>query len=235
MEEGLHQIGSTATVRVNGLGAYELNLIRANFQGALNMFLKLETVRGGACAHAVMVCNTGGPAESGLHSYCVLVSCQTPQQQRTDLWQACYVQQAGFWHTRAANDMRLLVAPGHCAPSARQVAVYGSLCCCSAAMTKRASCRASLVTSKQCCLTVTACCVCHCACRLRLQCQYHPQCPAHMARAPSLEAVTRLEQQAWPANCCARTVRLLVGCVMCSTHSGYPLARCCRHGLAGRL
>lgn len=46
MEEGLHQIGSTATVRVNGLGAYELNLIRANFQGALNMFLKLETVRG---------------------------------------------------------------------------------------------------------------------------------------------------------------------------------------------
>lgn len=45
MEEGLHQIGSTATVRVNGLGAYELNLIRANFQGALNMFLKLETVR----------------------------------------------------------------------------------------------------------------------------------------------------------------------------------------------
>lgn len=43
MEEGLHQIGSTATVRVNGLGAYELNLIRANFQGALNMFLKLET------------------------------------------------------------------------------------------------------------------------------------------------------------------------------------------------
>ena len=47
MEEGLHQIGSTATVRVNGLGAYELNLIRTNFQGALNMFLKLETVRGG--------------------------------------------------------------------------------------------------------------------------------------------------------------------------------------------
>lgn len=45
MEEGLHQIGSTATVRVNGLGAYELNLIRANFQGALNMFLRLETVR----------------------------------------------------------------------------------------------------------------------------------------------------------------------------------------------
>lgn len=44
MEEGLHQIGSTATVRVNGLGAYELNLIRSNFQGALNMFLKLETV-----------------------------------------------------------------------------------------------------------------------------------------------------------------------------------------------
>jgi hypothetical protein len=55
MEEGLHQIGSTATVRVNGLGAYELNLIRANFQGALNMFLKLETVRGDACAHAVMI------------------------------------------------------------------------------------------------------------------------------------------------------------------------------------
>jgi hypothetical protein len=49
MEEGLHQIGSTATVRVNGLGAYELNLIRANFQGALNMFLKLETVRGRCC------------------------------------------------------------------------------------------------------------------------------------------------------------------------------------------
>jgi len=44
MEEGLRQIGSTATVRVNGLGAFELNLIRANFQGALNMFLKLETV-----------------------------------------------------------------------------------------------------------------------------------------------------------------------------------------------
>jgi hypothetical protein len=42
MDEGLHQIGSTATVRVNGLGAYELNLIRANFQGALNTFLKLE-------------------------------------------------------------------------------------------------------------------------------------------------------------------------------------------------
>lgn len=51
MEEGLRQIGSTATVRVNGLGAYELNLIRANFQGALNMFLKLETVR--ASGHAV--------------------------------------------------------------------------------------------------------------------------------------------------------------------------------------
>lgn len=48
MEEGLHQIGSTATVRVNGLGAYELNLIRANFQGALNMFLKLETVSSSA-------------------------------------------------------------------------------------------------------------------------------------------------------------------------------------------
>jgi hypothetical protein len=58
MEEGLHQIGSTATVRVNGLGAYELNLIRANFQGALDMFLKLETVRGDACAHAGMICNT---------------------------------------------------------------------------------------------------------------------------------------------------------------------------------
>jgi hypothetical protein len=44
MEEGLQQISSTATVRVNGLGSYELNLIRQNFQGALDMFLKLETV-----------------------------------------------------------------------------------------------------------------------------------------------------------------------------------------------
>jgi hypothetical protein len=45
MEEGLRQISGTATVRVNGLGAYELNLIRSNFQGALDMFLKLEAVR----------------------------------------------------------------------------------------------------------------------------------------------------------------------------------------------
>jgi hypothetical protein len=45
MEEGLRQISGTATVRVNGLGAYELNLIRNNFQGALDMFLKLEAVR----------------------------------------------------------------------------------------------------------------------------------------------------------------------------------------------
>eukprot|EP00878_Enallax_costatus_P019139 GHUV01020181.1.p1 GENE.GHUV01020181.1~~GHUV01020181.1.p1 ORF type:complete len:201 (+),score=74.41 GHUV01020181.1:206-808(+) len=44
MEDGLGQIAGTATVRVNGLGAYELNLMRTNFQGALNMFLKLETV-----------------------------------------------------------------------------------------------------------------------------------------------------------------------------------------------
>lgn len=46
MEEGLSQITGTATVRVNGLGAYELNLMRTNFQGALNMFLKLEAVSG---------------------------------------------------------------------------------------------------------------------------------------------------------------------------------------------
>lgn len=44
MEDGLGQIAGTATVRVNGLGAYELNLMRTNFQGAMNMFLKLETV-----------------------------------------------------------------------------------------------------------------------------------------------------------------------------------------------
>lgn len=63
MEEGLHQIGSTATVRVNGLGAYELNLIRANFQGALNMFLKLETV--GVCFWGRRLCVCGGGSGAG--------------------------------------------------------------------------------------------------------------------------------------------------------------------------
>jgi hypothetical protein len=60
MEEGLHQIGSTATVRVNGLGAYELNLIRTNFQGALNMFLKLETVSGSGVAGGGLEGEGGG-------------------------------------------------------------------------------------------------------------------------------------------------------------------------------
>eukprot|EP00775_Hariotina_reticulata_P002955 gene2955-3240_t len=53
MEEGLQQISSTATVRVNGLGSYELNLIRQNFQGALDMFLKLETVEAAVSANPV--------------------------------------------------------------------------------------------------------------------------------------------------------------------------------------
>jgi hypothetical protein len=47
MEQGLRQISATATVRVNGLGAYEVNLIRANLTGALDSFLRMETVRKG--------------------------------------------------------------------------------------------------------------------------------------------------------------------------------------------
>lgn len=60
MEEGLRQIGSTATVRVNGLGAFELNLIRANFQGALNMFLKLETAEAAIAVPPPMSSTYGG-------------------------------------------------------------------------------------------------------------------------------------------------------------------------------
>lgn len=58
MEEGLRQISGTATVRVNGLGGYELNLIRNNFQGALDMFLKLEAVEAAVSAPPVSATGT---------------------------------------------------------------------------------------------------------------------------------------------------------------------------------
>ncbi len=44
IEEGLKQVSSAVTVKLNNLSAYEANLIRLSFQGTLNHFLTLEQV-----------------------------------------------------------------------------------------------------------------------------------------------------------------------------------------------
>lgn len=59
MQEGLQQIAGTATVRVNGLGGYELNLIRQHFTGTLDMFLRLEAVRPRLRVLCCMLCCAG--------------------------------------------------------------------------------------------------------------------------------------------------------------------------------
>lgn len=70
IEEGLQQVVSAATVRIDHLSAYESNLIRLTFQGTLNMFLKWDKVSHGATAHGTSNPCACAPASQSRPSPC---------------------------------------------------------------------------------------------------------------------------------------------------------------------